>query len=245
MLAGAGHPVVLGARRLDRLEQVASEIRERGGEAHALRLDLSDPGSIEPFAKAATEVLGEIEILVSAAGLSLPDSVVEPAPDEFARTLEVNLLGVHRLIALLLPEMVRRGRGDVVFVTSEVVRHPRVRTSAYVASKWGLEGYARTLQMELEGTGVRASVVQPGQTVTEMGSDWDPEETTEVLGEWIRWGVARHHHFLQPDAVAGAVRTIVEAPRGVHLTLVEVRPEAPPRKEEDRESRRDGERAEI
>ena len=227
LLAGAGHPVVIGARRLERLLETVDDIESAGGEAHACRLDLADPASIEAFVKAAREAVGEVDILVCAAGKSVPDSVLEPTPDEFAATVAVNLLGAHRLVALVAPDMIDRQRGDLVFVTSEVVRVPRVRTAAYVSSKWGLEGYARTLQMELEGTGVRASIVRPGQTLTEMGSDWDPGVTTEILGEWIRWGSARHHHFMHPDAVAGAVHSVVSAPPGTHLSLVEVQPVAP------------------
>jgi NADP-dependent 3-hydroxy acid dehydrogenase YdfG len=218
---------VIGARRLERLEELADQIRGSGGEAHPVRLDLGDASSVEMFAKAAIEAVGEVDVLVSAAGASVPDSVVASSPDDFASTVEVNLIGAQRLVGLLAPSMVARGRGDIVFVTSEVVRLPRVRTKGYVASKWGLEGYARALQMELEGTGVRASIVQPGQTFSEMGRDWDPQVTGEVLGEWIRWGLARHGHFLHPDEVAQVVRAVVEAPAGVHLAMVEVQPLAP------------------
>jgi NADP-dependent 3-hydroxy acid dehydrogenase YdfG len=226
-LAGAGHPVVLGARRGARLEEAVEEIRARGGEAHAAPLDLADSGSVTAFVKAAGEAVGEIDVVVSAAGRNQPDSAGESDPDDFAATVAVNLLGVQRLMAAVLPDMVRRAHGDVVFVTSEVVRLPRVRTVGYTASKWGLHGYARTLQMELEGTGVRASIVQPGQTLSEMGSDWDPGVTTELLQEWVRWGVARHDHFLRPQAVAAAVVSAVQAPPGTQFSLVEVEPQAP------------------
>jgi len=225
-LAAAGHPVVLGARRLSRLEALAAEIAAGGGVARPLRLDLSEPESVDAFAKEALQAM-EVELLVSAAGRNLPDSATSPAPAQFAEMMAVNLVGVQRLVGALLGPMVERGRGDLVFVTSEVVRLPRVRNSAYVASKWGLHGYARTLQMELEGTGVRASIVQPGQTLTEMGSDWDPAATTEVLDEWVRWGVARHDHFLRPAAVAAAVMAVVQAPPGTQFSLVEVEPQAP------------------
>ena len=234
-LAAAGHPVVLGARRVERLERTAEEIRAAGGEANPLRLDLADPASIEAFVKGAAEAVGGVDVVVSAAGQSAPDSAADPSPDDFAALVGVNLLGVQRLVAGLLPAMIERRHGDVVFVTSEMVRHPRVHSSGYAASKWGLEGYARTLQMELEGTGVRASIVQPGQTWTEMGGDWDPEVTTAVLEEWIRWGHARHYHLLHPDAVAGAVRTIVDAPPGTHLALIEIQPEAPIARAEERD----------
>ena len=230
VLAAAGHPVVLGARRAERLAEIANEIEAAGGEAHPLHLDLADPTSVESFVKSAHDAVGEVDIAVFAAGRSAPDSVTDPSPEEFAATVAVNLLGVHRLVGLLAPAMVASHRGDLVFVTSEVVRYPRVRTSAYVASKWGLEGYARTLQMELEGTGVRASIVQPGQTLTEMGSDWDAQITTEVLDEWVRWGVARHHHFMDPESVARAVHGVVATPPDSHLTLVEVQPVAPIRR---------------
>ena len=98
--------------------------------------------------------------------------------------------------------MVERRRGDLIFVTSDVVAHPRPRMSAYVASKWGLEGFVTALQMELEGTGVRAVIVRPGPTLTGMGMDWDPDVTGEVLAEWARWGLARHSAFLRPEGVA-------------------------------------------
>ena len=77
--------------------------------------------------------------------------------------------------------------------------------SAYVASKWGLEGFVTALQMELEGTGVRAIIVRPGPTLTGMGMDWDPDVTADVLAEWSRWGLARHSAFLRPDGVALAI----------------------------------------
>ena len=86
---------------------------------------------------------------------------------------------------------------------------------------------AAALQMELEGTGVRASVVRPGPTHSEMGGDWDPAQAADVLNAWVRFGLARHPHFLKPAAIADAITTVVSAPRGVHLSLVEVNPEAP------------------
>jgi NADP-dependent 3-hydroxy acid dehydrogenase YdfG len=226
-LAAQGHPVVLGARRLSRCQEIAREITDKGGEAHALALDLADAGSIAAFVADAGEAVGGIDIFVSCAGQNLPDPTVDARPGTFAGLLGVNIVGPHQMVGLLAPSMIERHHGDMVFVTSENVRAPRPFNKAYVASKWGLEGYARALQMEFEGTGVRASIVQPGQTQSEMGSDWDPEATATILNEWVRWGLARHGHFLDADAVANAVLTAVEAPVGTHLTLIEVQPEAP------------------
>jgi len=74
---------------------------------------------------------------------------------------------------------------------------------------------------------VRASIVRPGPTWSEMGTDWDADEAAFVLNQWVRFGHARHPHFLKPAAIADAITTVVSAPRGVHLSLIEVNPEAP------------------
>ncbi|MHB8438895.1 MAG: SDR family oxidoreductase [Acidimicrobiales bacterium] len=227
VLAAAGHPVVLGARRLDECERLASAICAGGGEAWALAVDVADPRSVDAFASAACDAAGAVEIVVSSAGANSPTSALDTDTETFARLLEVNVLGAHSLVRAFVPAMRDRGRGDIVFVTSETVRMPRPHMASYVASKWGLEGLARTLQMELEGTGVRASIVQPGPTRTAMGLDWDPDATERALTSWVHWGLARHDHFLPPESVAEAVLAVVGSPRGTHLSMVEVQPEAP------------------
>jgi short-subunit dehydrogenase len=123
--------------------------------------------------------------------------------------------------------MTERTRGDIVFVTSDVAVSPRPSMAAYVTSKWGLEGYVRSLQMEFEGTGVRATIVRPGPTLTGMGMDWDPEVTAEVIEEWAAWGFARHSNFMRPKGVALAIVAAVTLPRGTHATTIELQPEAP------------------
>jgi len=141
--------------------------------------------------------------------------------------LAVNVVGTHRLVRSLVPAMVDRRRGDVVFVTSDVAERPRPAMAAYVTSKWGLEGYVHSLQMELEGSGVRATILRPGPTLTGMGMDWDPEVTVEVIEQWAAWGFARHSNFMRPAGVAQAVCAVVSLPRGTHATVFELQPEAP------------------
>ena len=148
-------------------------------------------------------------------------------PDEFARNVHVNLLGTQRLTARLGPSMVGRGHGDLVFVTSDVVVRPRTHMASYVAAKAGLEGLARAMQMELEGTGVRVGMVRPGPSSTEQGTDWDEATVLHIIPSWEKWGLLRHNGALLPANVANAIVAMVSAPKGTHLTLVEVQPEAP------------------
>jgi NADP-dependent 3-hydroxy acid dehydrogenase YdfG len=226
-LADAGHPVALGARRLDACEELAARIAADGGEAVALSLDVTDDQSVTAFAKAAADALGQPEILICSAGDVTAHLVHEGDAAAFAAQVQIHLIGVHRLVSAVVPGMVRRQRGDVVLISSDVVRTPRPRMGGYVAAKHGVEGMARAMQMELEGTGVRASIVRPGPTQTGMGMSWDPGTVQAVLDDWSRWGLARHPYFLRPADVAAAVTAVVSAPRGTHLMLVEVQPEAP------------------
>ena len=226
-MAAAGHPVALGARRTDRCEEVAARVREAGGEAVVHALDLTDDASVQTFAEKVTAELGDIEVVISNAGAVGPGTIHEVETERFARELDLNITGAHRLVRAFVPGMVERRRGDVVFVSSDVAVRARPFMSSYAAGKWGLEGLAHAMQMELEGTGVRASIVRPGPTWSEMGTDWDVDEAAFVLDQWVRFGHARHPHFLKPAAIADAITTVVSAPRGVHLNLIEVSPEAP------------------
>lgn len=225
-LGEAGYPVVLGARRLERCEEVAAQVRDRGGEAHAFPLDVTDRRSIAEFAAAAIDAVGAVEVVVSNAGDVRPLAGCGD-PAEFRRQIEVNLLGPQMLVHELVPPMVERRRGDVVLVTSEVALEPRPQMAAYVASKAGLEGLARAMRMELEGTGVRVGIVRPGPSMTEQGSTWTAEEVDTTLDAWRHWGLVRHDGYLRPAQVAAAVVAMVAAPRGSQLAVVEVQPEAP------------------
>jgi len=226
-LAAAGFPVALGARRLQHCEELAADIRADGGEAVAHRLDVADAWSVEDFAAKAAADLGDVEVVVSNAALIGPGALVDTDEDRLRSEVDVNLLGPHRLVRAFVPGMTGRRRGDIVFVSSDVALRPRPFMGGYSATKSGLEGLVGSLQMELEGTGVRASVVRPGPTWSEMGMDWDPEEAAFVLDQWLKWGHARHPHFLKARAIADAITTVVTAPRGVHISPVDVNPEAP------------------
>ena len=155
-----------------------------------------------------------------------PGRLWEISTDDFLRELDVNVLGAHRLLATFGAEMAHRRRGDFVLISSDVVNTPRPQLGAYVSAKWALEGMARVLQMELEGTGVRASIVRPGPTFTEIAFGWEQDATMDVVKDAQKWGLLRHFHTLRPDAIAQAVAHVVAAPRGTCISVIDVNPEA-------------------
>jgi NADP-dependent 3-hydroxy acid dehydrogenase YdfG len=227
VLGAEGYPIALGARRVERCDAIAAEIRAAGGEAFGYQLDVADTSSVDAFAKEVADRYGDVEILVANAGTMQPGALAETDPEDFAASVNINLVGVQRLVHAFLPGMVARQRGDFVLISSEVVDRPRPLVGTYVASKWGAEGLARTLQLEMEGTGVRVSIVQPGPTASEIATGWEMDDAMAVVRQGKKFGSLRHFGFLQPAAIARTVAQVVGAPRGTHIAFSYVAPEAP------------------
>jgi NAD(P)-dependent dehydrogenase (short-subunit alcohol dehydrogenase family) len=99
--------------------------------------------------------------------------------------------------------------------------------AAYSATKAGLELLARSLAMELEGTGIRSTVVRVGPTLSEFGVTWPADQLEALMEYWPRFGLQRHPGTLDAEDVARAVLTAVSAPAGVHFDTIELQPEAP------------------
>ena len=225
-LGKLGWPVAIGARRMDRLEKVARRVEETGGRAFAHPLDVSDPDSIDGFFDAAEKVLGTLDVVVNNAGIGHPALLHETSVEKLRSELDTNLLGPMLVARRAIPAMIEHGRGDLVFVSSLNARLPRTYQIGYTASKMGLEGVARTLQMELEGTGVRATTVRPGPTGTEFGDRWLGLLAKKLLHSWRYWGVMRQLDWMPAESIANAIVAVVTAPQGTHLDLVEVVPES-------------------
>ena len=117
----------------------------------------------------AVDALGEIEVLVAGAGDTYFGKLAEISTDEFDSQMQIHLIGANRLATAVLPGMLERQRGDLIFVGSDVALRQRPHMGAYGAAKAALVAMVTNLQMELEGTGVRASIVHPGPTKTIMG----------------------------------------------------------------------------
>jgi NAD(P)-dependent dehydrogenase (short-subunit alcohol dehydrogenase family) len=226
-LAAHGFPVALGARRLDKLADIVGKINADGGEAVGFHLDVTDPNSVKSFVAQSTDALGDIEVLVAGAGDTYFGKLAEITTDEFDSQLQIHLVGAFRLAKLVLPGMLERQRGDLIFVGSDVSLRQRPHMGAYGAAKAALVAMVTNFQMELEGTGVRASIVHPGPTKTSMGWSLPAEKIGPALEDWAKWGQARHDYFLRAADLARAITFVAETPRGGFIANMELQPEAP------------------
>ncbi|AXN46855.1 3-oxoacyl-[acyl-carrier-protein] reductase FabG [Mycobacterium marinum] len=226
-LAAHGFPVALGARRVQKCEEIAEKIRADGGDAVALALDVTDADSVKDFVHQATERLGDIEVLVAGAGDTYFGRLYEIDTETFESQVQIHLIGANRLATAVLPGMLERQRGDLIFVGSDVALRQRPHMGAYGAAKAALVAMVTNLQMELEGTGLRASIVHPGPTKTAMGWSLPVESIGPALEDWAKWGQARHDYFLRASDIARAIIFVAETPRGGFVANMELQPEAP------------------
>jgi NAD(P)-dependent dehydrogenase (short-subunit alcohol dehydrogenase family) len=226
-LAAHGFPVALGARRVEKCQEIVDQIKEDGGEAIAVHLDVIDPDSVKGCVELTVAELGDIEVLVAGAGDTYFGKLHEISTDSFESQVQIHLVGANRLATAVLPGMLERQRGDLIFVGSDVALRQRPHMGAYGAAKAGLVAMVTNLQMELEGTGVRASIVHPGPTKTSMGWSLPAELIGPALEDWAKWGQARHDYFLRAADLGRAITFVAETPRGGFIANMELQPEAP------------------
>jgi NADP-dependent 3-hydroxy acid dehydrogenase YdfG len=199
-LAGDGFEVVLGARRLERVEALA---RELGG--RAMRLDVADPGSVEEFVAAVPRC----EVLVNNAGGALGLDPVHETEEELWRQMyEANVMGTMRMTRALLPRLAESGDGHIVGVTSIAAFEYYRGGAGYSGVKHAQRALLRALRLELLGQAVRVTEVAPGMVETEFslvrfGGDEEAAARVyegmtplraEDVAECIRWALALPAH---------------------------------------------------
>jgi short-subunit dehydrogenase len=160
-LAAGGATVLLHGRGQDRLKALATET---GG--IALTGELAEPGAAQALAEQALAVSGRVDVLVNNAGLGWAGPLPEMPPADITRLVAVNLVAPIELTRALLPGMVARGSGRVVFVTSIAGRTGVAGEAVYAATKAGVDAFADSVRFELHGTGVGVGVVVPGVVQT-------------------------------------------------------------------------------
>lgn len=199
-LAGDGFQVVLGARRLERLEKLAAKI---GGEAVAL--DVADPDSVDQFAAR----LPRCDVLVNnAGGAHGLEPLAEADEDKWRTMYEANVLGTMRMTRALLPRLIASGDGHVVSITSIAGFEAYRGGAGYIAAKHAQRSMLRVLRLELLGEPVRVTEIAPGMVETEFSLvrfGGDEEAAGRVyqgmtplsagdVAECIRWAVAQPPH---------------------------------------------------
>lgn len=207
-LAKAGARVVLAARTVDKLEEVAGEIRANGGEAFVVELDLSSAESIKAaFAKASKDC-GAITILVNNAAITKDNLALRMKPDDWDIVLRTNLTGAFLCIQQVLQPMMRERWGRIINISSVVASTGNPGQANYSASKAGLIGLTKTLAQEMASRNITVNAVAPGFIDTDMTAVLSDELKNSMLA------MIPLKRFGTPDDIAAAVRFLASNEAG-------------------------------
>jgi NAD(P)-dependent dehydrogenase (short-subunit alcohol dehydrogenase family) len=166
--ARAGSRLALAARRVDRLEVLAGEIRALGSDALVIAADVASAADVRHFVEATVERFGRLDVMVNNAGSGVRGRVEETPVEDFRRLMEVNYLGTVHGCQAALPVMRRQGRGVIINVSSIVGHRALAGGAAYAASKAAQISLTESLRQEVRGTGIAACSVHPVSTETEF-----------------------------------------------------------------------------
>ena len=181
LLASHGARVVLADVNTERVQALATELREGGADAVALTVDVASPQSVGDGVASVLDDLGRIDVLINAAGVDVTASATDLTPEDWRRVLGVNLDGPFLVSRAVLPTMRKQGGGHIVNVASTAAKRAWANASAYHASKWGLLGLSHALHVEGREYGVKVTAVVAGGMRTPFLFDRFPDLDPELL----------------------------------------------------------------
>ncbi|MDC7863378.1 oxidoreductase [Pantoea ananatis] len=218
-LGATGAKVLLGARRLARIEAIAAEICSAGGIAQAHLLDVTDRVSMADFVQAALDNWGRVDVLINNAGVMPLSPLAAGKQDEWERIIDVNIKGVLWGIGAVLPLMEAQGSGQIINIGSIGALSVVPTAAVYCASKFAVRAISDGLRQE--SSKIRVTCVNPGVVESELASTITHAETMAAMD-------AYRSVALKPADIARAVRHIIEAPENVDTTEITIRPTASP-----------------
>ncbi|MFI5907663.1 SDR family oxidoreductase [Dactylosporangium sp. NPDC051541] len=218
-LASLGAPVVLGARRTDRLAALAAEITASGGRAVAVRVDVTDPADMHRLVETAVERFGRLDVLVGNAGITRIGPVAALDVAGWSAMVDVNVKGVLHGIAAALPVFRRQGSGHLVTVVSTSGLKIVPTQGVYAGTKNAVRTLLEALRQESTDGGLRTTSISPGYVRTELIDNAvdDPALRERMAGSMAELGI-------DPAAVARAIAFAVDQPDDVEIGDLTMRP---------------------
>lgn len=216
-IVAAGGAVALGARRKERLDELAASL---DGDAAAIEADIADEEQAEALVQGATEAMGGLDGLVNNAGVMLLGPLQGADPAEWRQMIDVNLLGLLYCTHYALPVIRDGGGGDVVNVSSVAGRTASLGAGVYNMTKWGVVGFSESLRQEGSHIGVRVTCVEPGFVDTELqGHNTNPMVVERI--DKLRESTGK---VLEAADIANAIVYALSQPKHTSINEILVRP---------------------
>lgn len=217
-LSAQGASVVLGARRIERLQSLADELNNLGGMALAMQTDVTDPEQVQQLVDKAVETYGRVDVIINNAGL-MPHSPLERRKiDDWNRTIDVNIKGVLYGIAAVLPYMQEQKSGHIINVSSVAGHKVSPGGAVYSATKHAVRVISEGLRQEVKPYNIRTTVISPGAVDTELPSSATEADVAENLQQFY------DEYAIPADSFARAVAFAMSQPEDVDVNEILFRP---------------------
>jgi ribitol 2-dehydrogenase len=204
-LLSEGAKVVLVDRAQDKLELLCKEL---GPNALPLVVDLLKPSEVSGMLPRILDIAGGLDVFHANAGAYIGGQVAEGDPDAWDRMLNLNINAAFRSVHAVLPHMIEKKTGDILFTSSIAGVVPVVWEPIYTASKFAVQAFVHSTRRQVAQHGVRVGAVLPGPVVTALLDDWPKEKLDEALA---------NGSLMQPKEVADAVLFMLTRPRNVTI----------------------------
>jgi NADP-dependent 3-hydroxy acid dehydrogenase YdfG len=216
-LASLGAHVVLGARRLERLEAIASDIRAQRGRAEIAAVDVTKRRDVEALVRTAETAFGRLDVMINNAGLMPLSRLDQTKVDDWERMIDINLKGVLYGIAAALPIMRRQNGGHIINIASTAGLRVRPTMAVYSATKFAVRAISEGLRQEATAYNIRSTIISPGPTETDLpASVADPDAAAAVREQ---------HQIAMPSlSVAQAIAFAISQPAEVDVNEIVLRP---------------------
>jgi NADP-dependent 3-hydroxy acid dehydrogenase YdfG len=217
LLSAQGARVVLGARRVDRIEALADELIASGGKALAIQTDVTDCSQVQALVDAAVQTYGRIDVMINNAGL-MPQSPLERRKiDDWNRMIDVNIKGVLYGIAAALPYMQQQKSGHIINVSSVAGHKVRAGGAVYAATKTAVRVISEGLRQEVKPYNIRTTIISPGAVATELTNSITEPDIAENYRK-------SYERAIPADSFARAVVFAMSQPEDVDVNEILFRP---------------------
>jgi NADP-dependent 3-hydroxy acid dehydrogenase YdfG len=220
LLAAAGAKVVLGARRADRLEAIAADIRSAKGEVDVHAIDVTRREDLAAFVKKAQDRFGRLDVLISNAGLMPLSPLDELKVDEWDRMIDVNIKGVLYGIAAALPVFRKQGSGHFINVSSVAGHRVGPNGAVYSGTKFAVRAISEGLRQEV-GASIRVTIISPGAVESELAETISSPDVKKRIQDYRKMAIPA-------EAIASAMAYAIGQPANVDVNEMLIRPTAQP-----------------
>lgn len=217
-LGACGARLVLGARRLERLEALALDMTKAGVEARVLKTDVQDPAQVQALVDKAVSAFGGVDVMINNAGLMAQSTMAARRIEEWDRMIDINIKGVLYGIAAVLPVMQAQKHGHIINVASVAGHKVRGGGAVYAATKHAVRVITEGLRQEVKPYNLRTTIISPGAVDTELpGGTRDPETAAAMRGFYDAYAIST-------DSFADTVLFAMTQPETVDINEILYRP---------------------